>query len=430
MTVRYYSSVAPPTTLSSSITNANTTIVVGSTTGFPALTPYTLSLDYETAVEELVEVTAVGGTTLTVTRGIDGTSATSHNAGAVIRHVTSARDFSDSRTHENSANGIHGLDPSEDIVGTDSVQTLTNKTLTSPVINGTIAGNPLFSGTWTGNAVPAAKIRLLNQTDVSLSSTDHAFQVGPDSGVNIRMDGNEILGVNNGATSTLALQSDGGTMNVFVNQAVDSTTDLMVVRGSVETNLVSVGRTSATAGAYQCKADADTQQRLVVLANGSINWGSGTAVQDVNLYRSAADILKTDDQFQAATLNVAGASTLGSVSATSLTVSGTSTLTGTVTANSIVATSGIQYKPTQLGTETTTFASATSNTNAVLFPIPFTGAGVPFVTTNINSGDGTTSRWISRAISISNFGFTMFVHAADGNPDAWSGIDVQWMATK
>lgn len=129
MVVRFYSSVAPETTLSAGITNSTTTIQVGSVTGFPANTPFTLALDYEGATEELVQVESVALTTLQVVRGVDGTSASSHNAGARVRHVSSARDFADSRNHENSANGVHGLAPGEDLVGTDKVQTLTNKTL-------------------------------------------------------------------------------------------------------------------------------------------------------------------------------------------------------------------------------------------------------------------------------------------------------------
>lgn len=129
MVVRFYSSVAPETTLSAGITNSTTTIQVGSVTGFPSNTPFTLALDYEGATEELVQVESVALTTLQVVRGVDGTSAASHNAGARVRHVSSARDFADSRNHENSANGVHGLAPGEDLVGTDKVQTLTNKTL-------------------------------------------------------------------------------------------------------------------------------------------------------------------------------------------------------------------------------------------------------------------------------------------------------------
>lgn len=43
--------------------------------------------------EELVKVTAAVGTTLTVVRGVDNTSASTHSASAAVRHAVSAQDF-------------------------------------------------------------------------------------------------------------------------------------------------------------------------------------------------------------------------------------------------------------------------------------------------------------------------------------------------
>jgi hypothetical protein len=77
MATRYYSSTAAETTLSGTINSSATSITVGSVTGFPVSFPYTLALDYESASEELVDVTAAAGTNLTITRAADGTSATS-----------------------------------------------------------------------------------------------------------------------------------------------------------------------------------------------------------------------------------------------------------------------------------------------------------------------------------------------------------------
>jgi len=57
------------------------------------------------------------------------------------------------------------------------------------------------------------KIVIEGTADASLSSTTHAFQVGPSSGVNTRLDGNEIMTISNGNTSTLYMQNDGGNVS-------------------------------------------------------------------------------------------------------------------------------------------------------------------------------------------------------------------------
>lgn len=98
---RYYSSTAVATTLSASANNSTTSITVTALSGFPVSTPWTAILDADTASEEVVTVTGVSGTTLTVTRGVDGTSAVSHAAGAVFRHGVSARDFDETNSHVN-----------------------------------------------------------------------------------------------------------------------------------------------------------------------------------------------------------------------------------------------------------------------------------------------------------------------------------------
>ncbi len=148
---RFYSATAQPTVLTSGITSTQTTINVVAVTGFPASVPYILALDYNTPSEEIVLVTAQAGTTLTVTRAYDGTSGTSHNSGAGVRHTWTAKDGNDSRAHEGSSQGVHGISALSSVVGTLDTQTLSNKTLLSPIITGTIS-NPDIQGTVTGNA--------------------------------------------------------------------------------------------------------------------------------------------------------------------------------------------------------------------------------------------------------------------------------------
>ncbi len=106
---RYYSSTAVATTLSASANNSTTSITVTALSGYPAQFPYTAIIDPDTASEEVVTVTAASGTTLTVTRGSDGTSAVSHNAGAVFRHGVSARDFDETNAFANGGGVANSL---------------------------------------------------------------------------------------------------------------------------------------------------------------------------------------------------------------------------------------------------------------------------------------------------------------------------------
>ncbi len=59
--------------------------------------------------------------------------------------------------------------------------------------------------------------------------------------------------------------------------------------------------TASTDRAYQADVTGDANRRWVVYADGKTEWGDGTASRDTNLYRSAADVLRTDDSFQVST---------------------------------------------------------------------------------------------------------------------------------
>lgn len=137
---RYYSNTAVTTALTAGINNSVTSIVVDSVSGFPVSFPYTLVLDEEQPTEELVEVTAAVGTTLTVVRGVDNTSASTHAPSATVQHVVSARDFREAQEHIAEQTTAHGLTLAN-LATKAGTETLTNKTidLTDNTLVGTLA---------------------------------------------------------------------------------------------------------------------------------------------------------------------------------------------------------------------------------------------------------------------------------------------------
>ena len=164
MTARNYSNTAVDTTLVGAITNSQTSITVASASGFPASFPYSLVIDEATVSEEVVEVSAAIGTTLTVSRGKDGTTGVSHLSGATVHHSVTARDLQEPQDHIAASTNVHGLSGGAAVVGNSSTQTLTNKTMSGS--NNTFTNLPAANVTGTFGSVT---------TSGNLSAVDGAF---------------------------------------------------------------------------------------------------------------------------------------------------------------------------------------------------------------------------------------------------------------
>jgi hypothetical protein len=140
MTVRKYSSRSQQTTLSSGITAIASTMNVTSATNLMAtISPtggetYTVVIDPDTAVEEIVDVTDVAGSVLSINRGIGNAGNGSiHSAGAVVRHMVTGRDLQEANDHIKNETTAHG------ITLANIVQTGTTGTVDSTMIlDGTI----------------------------------------------------------------------------------------------------------------------------------------------------------------------------------------------------------------------------------------------------------------------------------------------------
>ncbi len=84
MAVEQYSNLAQ-TTLGSGINNSVTSLTVASATAFPSAGNFRILIG-----TELLLVTAVSGTTFTVTRGVEGTTAASHSSGDTVSLIATA----------------------------------------------------------------------------------------------------------------------------------------------------------------------------------------------------------------------------------------------------------------------------------------------------------------------------------------------------
>lgn len=298
--LRYFSSIAQPTTLTSNINAGVTSIAVGSVTGFPTSYPYTLAVDWGAGTEELVDVTSAAGTTLTVVRGVDGTSAQSHGTGAAVRHVVSGRDFSDYQNHQAATSAVHGVTGT--LVGTSDTQTLSNKTLSAPTISGggsitgTFTGSPTFSGsvtlsgggsisgTWGGSPTFTAFHLHQNSVQVQRSNpTDLAYSA------TVTGDGQGRFNIDSAGTMTWGDGTATRDTTLYRSAASVLATD----------DTFRIIRPASTDSSLALRVTGDTQSRFLQLASGQMSWGpGGAASQDANLYRSAAGTLKTDTSFE------------------------------------------------------------------------------------------------------------------------------------
>ena len=100
---RLYSSISVETTLSAGITSSQTTIPVASGTAAALLggvslaagnvDQFTIAIDPDTSNEEILFITANSGDNFTVVRGRAGSTAITHNSGAIVRHVLTSDDL-------------------------------------------------------------------------------------------------------------------------------------------------------------------------------------------------------------------------------------------------------------------------------------------------------------------------------------------------
>ena len=352
MTTRNYSSRSQQSTLTSAVTAGATTIVVQSG---PSLlggatisggTTFTLVVDPDTALEEIVDATAVSTNTFTITRAIDGSSAQAHSAGAVVRHMAIGRDYREANVHIESSTGVHGATGA--VVGTTDTQTLTNKTLTSPTIT-----NPSISG-----AGVDASIVFEGATADAYETTLTVVDPTQDNTITMPNTTGTIVIAN--AAQTLTNKTMGDALNAggFKITNLATPTDASdAVRKDFADAQVAAAATSAASAATSAASAATSASSALTSANSASTSQTAAAT-------SAASAATSASTMAASVTAAASSATAAATSATSAAASAT-TAANSATAAATSATSAAASATAAATSATSAAASATTAANSV-----------------------------------------------------------------
>jgi hypothetical protein len=366
---RNFSSTAVETSLQSSIPAqsqgaSNTSFIVASVSGFPSV-PFTLIVDPDTSKEEVVTVTSASRTTLTVTRGEDSTQAVAHSAGAVVRHGVSGRDFREEQTHI-AARGydadqaildlanqthVHGLASGDgSVVGTTKTQTLTNKTLTSPIITGGQVGD---TGITFEGATGDANETFLQVTD---PTADRTITL-PDASGNIVLDTLTQTLTNKTLTSptisgspvitglsSAGMVSSSATPKDYVDAILGSATAAATSAASAAASATAAATSatsaaaSATAAATSASSALTSQTAAATSATSAANSATAAATSATSAANSATAAATSATSAAAsetaAATSASSASASSSAAATSASSAATSASSALTSANS------------------------------------------------------------------------------------------------
>ena len=175
MTTRKYSSRSQQTTLSGALTNSATTAnVVSGTSLLGGVTIsageiFTVVIDPDTALEEIVDVSAVSTNTLTIVRGVDGSSGVAHSAGAVVRHMAIGRDYREANQHIENTTTAHGLTLADVTLASGTGNVSTQMLASNAVTTAKITDGNVTTAKIADSAVTSAKI-----ADLTIATGDIA----------------------------------------------------------------------------------------------------------------------------------------------------------------------------------------------------------------------------------------------------------------
>jgi len=206
---------------------------------------FTVAIDPDTINEEIVFITAgPSGDTFTITRGRAGSTAVAHSTGATIKHVLTSDDLtafaagispvtnlafsgSTSGTTTVQATAVAGTNTltlpattSDTLVGKATTDTLTNKTLTAPVISTITNTGTLTLPTSTDTLVGRATTDTL--TNKTLTAPKIAIGYSAKTAAYTLASGDEgyLFSMNNAATQQFNIPTDA-TFNFAIGTTIN-----------------------------------------------------------------------------------------------------------------------------------------------------------------------------------------------------------------
>ena len=365
MTTRKYSSRSQQTTLAANLTDAATTCTVVSGSALlggatvPAGTTFTVVIDPDTALEEIVDVTIVSTNVLTITRGVENAgTGQAHSAGAAVRHMAIGRDFREANLHIEATGGyndgtgahtMHGIASGEgDVVGTLKTQTLTNKTLTAPTIT-----NPSISG-----AGVDASIVFEGATADAYETTLTVVDPTQDNTITLpNTTGTVVLAT---ATQTLTNKTMGDALNAggFKITNLATPTDASdAVRKDFADAQVAAAATSAASAASSATAAATSATSAAASAS-SASTSASSALTSANSAATSASTM-------AASVTAAASSAAAAASSATAAATSATSAAASATAAATSATSSASSATAAATSATSAAASATTAANSV-----------------------------------------------------------------
>ncbi len=175
------------------------------------------------------------------------------------------------------------------------------------------------------------------------------------------------------------------TNQLLVNGADGGSGEAIDIVGLSGVPAIRVRHTATNQEIYAGFVTGDAQKRITIAANGEIRWGDGTSVTDTNLYRNAANVLRTEDS-----LIVDGDLTVGGNLSGGTSISGNfdpSTDNTYTLGDAIYRWKSLHLGPGSLDISSTTGTSG-AGTDYTLGQISFSGSSLSFGTFDQGTGSG------------------------------------------